>query len=78
MIRRSYDIYRALYIANALNVEMYGVTSDYHRYGGQTSRDIREILARNKDFITSIFKPLPTFLGEEIAISANGDITNDY
>ena len=78
IVTQEYHIYRALYIANALGVEMFGVTSDYHAYSGQLSRDIREILARNKDFITSIFKPLPTFLGEEIAISANGDITNDY
>lgn len=78
IVTQEYHIYRALYIANALDVELYGVTSDYNRYRGQTMRDIREILARNKDFITSIYKPKPTFLGEEISIQTNGDITNDY
>ena len=78
IVTQEYHLYRALYIANALDIETFGVTSDYHIYRGQTMRDIREILARNKDFITSIYKPLPTFLGEEISIEANGDITNDY
>ena len=78
IVTQEYHVFRALYIANALDIEMFGVTSDYHTYRGQTMRDIREILARNKDFLTAIFKPLPTFLGEEIAIWTNGDITNDY
>ena len=36
-----------------------------------------DILARNKDFIKCIFKPKPTFLGNTISITGNGDITND-
>lgn len=78
IVTQEYHIYRALFIANALDIEMYGVSSDYHTYRGQFMRDFREILARNKDFLTTIFKPEPTFLGDEIPISANGDITNDY
>lgn len=46
-------------------------------YAGQTYRDIREILARDKDFVWSIFKPKPTYLGEAIPVQGNGDITND-
>lgn len=38
---------------------------------------MREILARNKDFIKCIFKPEPTYLGETIPVNGNGDITND-
>ncbi len=41
------------------------------------SRELREILARDKDFIKCLFKPEPTYLGEEIPVSGNGDITND-
>jgi vancomycin permeability regulator SanA len=40
-------------------------------------RDLREILARNKDFAKCIFKPSPTYLGEVISVSGNGDLTND-
>lgn len=77
IVTQEYHLTRALYIADKLGVEAYGVASDYHTYSGQTSRDIREVLARNKDFATSIFKPEPTYLGEVIPVSGNGDSTND-
>ena len=78
IVTQEYHLYRALYIAEALGVEAYGVDADYRNYSGQTARDIREILARNKDFVTSIFKPEPTYLGDAIPISGSGDATNDY
>jgi vancomycin permeability regulator SanA len=78
IVSQEYHLYRALYVAQALGVEAYGVASDYHNYLGQTARDIREILARNKDFFTAIFRPEPRFLGEETyPVSGNGDMTND-
>ena len=39
--------------------------------------EFREYFARAKDFIWTIFKPEPTYLGETIPISGNGDLTND-
>lgn len=78
IVTQEYHLYRALYISQALGVEAYGVNADYRSYSGQTARDIREILARNKDFVTSIFKPLPTYLGDAIPIWGSGDATNDY
>jgi vancomycin permeability regulator SanA len=77
IVTQEYHLHRALYIANALGLDAYGVSADYRSYIGQTARDIREILARNKDFATSIFKPKPTFLGDAIPVSGNGDLTND-
>lgn len=77
IVTQKYHLYRALYIANELGLDAYGVNSDPRMYSGQTYRDLREILARNKDFVKSIFKLKPTFLGEEIPITGNGDITND-
>ena len=41
------------------------------------NREVREYFARTKDFINSIIKPYPTYLGEEIPITGNGDKTND-
>ena len=64
-------------IANALGVEAYGVAADYHTYVGQAYREMREILARNKDYATSILKPNPTYLGEVIPVSGDGNLTND-
>ena len=77
IVTQKYHLYRALYIANQLGIEAYGVGADPRQYVGETYREVREILARNKDFIKCIFKPRPTFLGESIPVSGNGDITND-
>ena len=77
IVTQKYHLYRALYIAKMLGVEAYGVSSDYHIYWGQKNRDLREILARCKDFATTIYKPEPTYLGKAIPVSGNGDVTND-
>ena len=77
IITQEYHLYRALYIANQLGLEAYGVGSDPRQYVGATYRELREILARDKDFIKCIFKPEPTYLGEPIPINGNGDVTND-
>ncbi len=77
IVTQKYHLYRALYIADQLGLEAVGVAADYDRYGGQTYREIREFLARNKDFFTGIFQPKPTYLGEMIPIFGNGDLTND-
>ena len=77
IVTQEYHLYRALHIADALGIEAYGVASDYHTYAGQSYREAREILARVKDFATSVFQPEPTYLGEAIPVSGNGDVTND-
>ncbi len=77
IVTQKYHLYRAIYNARALGLDAYGVASDPRTYVGQTYRDIREILARNKDFIYSVIKPEPTYLGEAIPVSGNGDVTND-
>lgn len=77
IVTQEYHLYRALYIANKLGIDAYGVNSDPRKYRGATYRELREILARNKDFINCIFKPKPTYLGETIPVTGNGDITND-
>ena len=77
VVTQEYHLYRALYIADKLGIEAYGVSSDYETYSGQYMRDLREVLARNKDFFMVIFKPEPTFLGDVIPVSGNGDATND-
>ena len=77
IVTQKYHLYRALYIANRLGLEAYGVGADPRQYVGAFNREVREILARDKDFIKCIFKPEPTYLGDMIPVSGNGDITND-
>ena len=77
IVTQEYHLYRAVYIARMLGIDAYGVTSDYHNYRNQFARDVREVLARVKDFGTSIFQPEPTYLGEAIPIWGDGNLTND-
>ena len=76
IVTQKYHLSRALYIANKLGIEAYGVASDYRTFGGQFGRDCREVLARVKDIFTVIAKPKPTYLGESIPISGDGTATN--
>ena len=76
IVTQEYHLYRAIYDARALGIEAYGVASDPRSYSGQIYRDVREVLARNKDFLFGIFKPEPTYLGEEIPVYGNGNATN--
>ncbi len=77
IVTQAYHLPRALWIARRMGLEAVGVACDTRRYPGQLYRDIREILARDKDFFKCIFRPLPRYLGEAIPISGSGDATND-
>lgn len=77
IVTQDYHLYRAIYDAGHLGLEAYGVASNPRKYFGQAYRDLREILARDKDVIFCIFKPKPTYLGEPIPVFGNGDVTND-
>ncbi|MDD6799518.1 MAG: ElyC/SanA/YdcF family protein [Firmicutes bacterium] len=76
IVTQEYHLHRALYIAEALGVEAYGVSSDFRVYNGQTWRDLREILARDKDFAMAVIKPVPDGSNKTIPISGDGDIAN--
>lgn len=77
IVSQEYHLYRALYIAEQLGLEAWGVSSDYHTYFGQSMRDARELLARNKDFMLATVQPCATIGGEFISLAGSGDVTND-
>lgn len=77
IVTQQYHLYRALHIAKALGVEAWGVSADLRPYSGQFFREVREVLARVKDFGMSIFKPKPTYLGDLIDLSGSGEVTDD-
>lgn len=77
IVTQKYHLYRTLYIAHKLGLDAVGVCANSRSYAGQTYREMREILARNKDFVKCIFRPLPTCLGNVIPLSGSGDVTND-
>ena len=79
IISQEYHLHRAIYVAEYLGLEAYGIDSQLRPYAVDTNiyNTIREFLARNKEFIYVRLNPKPTYLGEAIPINGNGDITND-
>ncbi len=79
IISQKYHLHRAIYIAEYLGLEAYGVDSQLRPYAADTNiyNTVREFLARNKEFIYVRLNPEPTYLGEVINIQGNGDDTND-
>ena len=77
VVTQKYHLYRALYLAKSLGLDACGVPSDLRPYRAQSYREAREVLARAKDFFYAIFKPEPTYLGDVIPVSGDGNLTND-
>jgi vancomycin permeability regulator SanA len=77
IVTQEYHLYRALYVASSLGLDAFGVAAEPVDYAGQEYREMREMLARVKDFFNVIVAPKPTFLGEAIPVGGNGDVTND-
>lgn len=77
IVTQDYHLYRAIYIARELGLDAYGVASNPQEYHGQFYRDVREILARVKDYFQVIFKPKSKYTGSTIPVIGNGDVTND-
>jgi len=76
IVTQEYHMSRSLYIARQLGLDAHGVTAAAVR-SGQNRRDAREILARVKDFFYVMARPSPTYLGDAIPVSGNGNLTND-
>ncbi len=77
VVTQKYHIYRAIYIAQAFDMDCVGVPADEIVYRGQSIRDIRESIARTKDFIFTVIKPAPKYLGEKISLTGSGKITQE-
>jgi SanA protein len=77
IVTQEYHLYRALYISESLGIEAYGVPADPVIYAGQELREIREVIARTKDFVKCMIKPPASILGEVIPVSGDGNVTND-
>ncbi len=80
IVTQTYHLYRALYDSRALGLRAKGAASDQRRYSGRLLREIREVMARDKDMVKCIFKPASRAGGEEIDIHGDGSAThvNDY
>lgn len=55
IVTQEYHLYRALHIASQYGIEAYGVASDQRNYKMQFYYSLREVAARNKDFVKYFF-----------------------
>ncbi len=53
LVTQKYHLYRAIYSAEKLGMDALGASADVRTYAGQFYRDVREVLARVKDFVMS-------------------------
>jgi len=57
IVTQQYHLYRALYVAEKLGLDAYGVSADLRPYSKQWTRDVREVLARCKDVYFALKQP---------------------
>ncbi|MEJ6952594.1 SanA/YdcF family protein [Natronospora cellulosivora (SeqCode)] len=78
LVSQEYHLERALYIADRLGIEAYGVASDPRTYTRMRYYRFREVGARFKAFLQAgILKPEPRYLGETIPIWNSGELTDN-
>ncbi len=76
IITQKYHLYRALYIAKGLGIEAYGIEAlDLPYKSIMIKNEIREILSRDKNFIKMIFKPQSKYLGDQIPLDGDSNLT---
>lgn len=71
-VTQKYHLYRTLYGCRAKGLQAVGAAADQERYTGQWMRDLREVLARDKDVVKWRLQPDPTYLGDAIPIAGDG------
>ena len=77
VVTQTYHEYRALYIGKALGMDVCGVSSDQQHYRGAAFREIREVLARGKDFFKVLMHADPVYGGEKIPITGPSDKSHE-
>lgn len=73
IVTQEYHLYRAIYIAKSMDIDVVGVSATKNILSGHRARLIREVMAQNKDFFNTKLKPKPTFLGEKISLDQSAD-----
>ena len=68
VVTQGYHLPRALFIGKALDMDVYGAAADQETFVGQQARDLREIVARDKDLIKSFIKPEAKIMGDPLPI----------
>ena len=75
VVTQRYHLYRAVYLALRMDMQVYGVEADRRSYGRIRYFEARETMARVKDVAFAAFLPEPTYLGAPISLREDGRIT---
>ncbi len=76
IVTQKYHMYRALYLANKLDLEAVGIVADdIPQKGIMLKNEIREVLSRDKNFFKGLIKPESKYMGEIIPLNQDGIVT---
>lgn len=77
VVTQTYHLYRALYAAEGLGMDVVGTPSDFHEYDGQNYYDLREVGARTKDFFQVWAKTPATEMDAPVSLEGDGDAADE-
>ncbi|HCC06538.1 MAG TPA: hypothetical protein DEP72_00020 [Clostridiales bacterium] len=72
---QEYHLKRAIFIARVFKLNVSGISADKRPYMNMGYYKFRESLAVCKDFVGSILKVKPKYLGDKIDITGDGKVT---
>lgn len=61
IVTQEYHLYRAIYVAEKLGMDAYGVSATHREYQKQIQMEMREVFARCKDVVFGLIQPEPTY-----------------
>ncbi len=76
IVSQKYHLYRSLYLAKELGIDAVGIMADdVPDTWVQIKNELREVLARDKNYIKGLLKPESKYLGEKISLEDSGTVT---
>lgn len=72
---QAYHLYRALFAADQLGMEAWGVATDKGAYDDQLKYSMREVAARTKDFFAALAHVPVPIEEDPISLNESGDLT---
>lgn len=75
VVTQAYHLYRAMFAADCLGMQAWGVPCDKGAYDNQRAYSIREVLARTKDFYAALLRLPVDTAGEAVSLNDSGDLT---
>lgn len=72
---QAYHLYRAMFAADCLGMQTWGVACDKGAYDNQRAYSAREVLARAKDFYAALLHVPVETSDETVSLDVSGDLT---